>query len=98
MIMNCYFIAQIRINDEKEYRNYLEKAGEIFKKYNGKYLSVDNNPLILEGRWDYTRTVLIKFERIEDFNDWYKSDDYQRILKHRLKAAVCDSILIKGLN
>ncbi len=96
--MNYYFIAQIKINDDKEYQKYLDKAGEIFKKYNGKYLSVDNNPLILEGRWDYTRTVLIKFESIEDFNNWYKSDDYQRILKHRLKAADCDSILVKGLD
>jgi uncharacterized protein (DUF1330 family) len=96
--MSCYFIAQIKIIDDKEYQKYLEQASGIFKKYNGKYLSVDNNPLVLEGHWDYTRTVLIEFGSTEDFNNWYKSDDYQNILKHRLNAAICDSVLIRGLD
>ena len=52
--MSYYFIAQIRINDEIEYQKYIDKSGEIFEKYNGEYLSVDNNPVILEGKWDYS--------------------------------------------
>jgi len=75
----------------------LDKAEEIFNKFNWKYSSVDNDPLILEGCWDYLRTVLVEFEDMEDFNSWYKSDDYLMILKHRLNATDCDSILIKGL-
>jgi uncharacterized protein (DUF1330 family) len=96
--MSYYFIAQIKIKDDKEYQNYIDKAGDIFKKYNGEYLSVDYNPQILEGNWDYTRTVLIRFKNINDFNEWYNSDDYQDILKHRLKAADCDTILAEGLD
>lgn len=95
--MNYYFIAQIRINDNREYQKYIDKSGEIFKKYNGEYLSVDNETIVLEGKWDYTRTVLIKFKSKTDFKDWYNSDDYQDILKYRLKGADCDTILIKGL-
>jgi uncharacterized protein (DUF1330 family) len=94
--MDHYFIAQIRIKDLQEYQKYIDKAGAIFKMYHGEYLSVDNAPTILEGTWDYTRTVLIKFRSRQDFEDWYSSDDYQEILKHRLKAADCDTILIKG--
>lgn len=71
--MNYYFIAQIRINDEIEYQKYIDKSGEIFEKYNGEYLSVDNNPVILEGKWDYTRTVMIKFKSKSDFMNWYNS-------------------------
>lgn len=95
--MDYYFIAQIRISDINEYQKYIDKSGEIFKKYNGEYLSVDNDPLVLEGKWDYTRTVLIKFRSKRDFKDWYNSDDYQDILKNRLKGSDCDTILIKGL-
>jgi uncharacterized protein (DUF1330 family) len=58
---------------------------------------VDIEPVRLEGSWDYTRTVLISFNSREDFVAWYESDDYQKILKHRLKAADCDTILVKGL-
>ena len=96
--MSYYFIAQIRIKDNEEYQKYIDKAGEVFKKYNGEYLSVDNNPKILEGYWDYSRTVLIRFKNIDDFNEWYNSADYQEILKYRLKAAVCDTVLAKGLD
>jgi len=94
--MNHYFIAQIKINDDNEYQKYIDKSASIFKKYNGEYLSVDNSPQILEGRWNYSRTVLIKFASLNDFNDWYNSPDYQKILKHRLKGADCDTILIRG--
>lgn len=96
--MDYYFIAQIKIKDNEEYQKYIDKSGEVFKLYKGKYLSVDNNPEIIEGDWNYTRTVLIKFENKDDFKAWYNSDDYQKILKHRLNAADCDTILIKGLN
>jgi uncharacterized protein (DUF1330 family) len=94
--MYYYFLAQIRIKDDIEYQNYIDKAADIFKKYKGEYLSVDNNPQILEGNWNYTRIVLIRFKSINDFNEWYYSTDYQYILKHRLKAADCDTILMKG--
>jgi uncharacterized protein (DUF1330 family) len=95
--MSYYFIAQIKINDDIEYQKYIDKAGDIFKKYKGEYLSVDNEPAILEGEWTYNRTVLIKFKSKNDFNDWYNSDEYKKILAHRLKAADCDTILIKGV-
>lgn len=95
--MSYYFIAQIKINNEKEYQKYIDKSGDIFRKYNGKYLSVDNTPVILEGKWNYTRTVLIEFRSKNDFEDWYNSDEYKEILTYRLKAADCDTILLKGI-
>ncbi|MBN1415734.1 MAG: DUF1330 domain-containing protein [Bacteroidales bacterium] len=96
--MSCYFVAQIRIKDKSEYKKYIDKAGGIFEKYKGEYLSVDNHPQVIEGKWNYTRTVLIRFNNKNDFNDWYHSAEYQNILKYRLKAADCDTILIQGLD
>jgi uncharacterized protein (DUF1330 family) len=96
--MSFYFIAQIKIYDDNEYQKYLDKTEEIFKKYKGQYLSIDNNPQIIEGQWDYTRTVLIRFKTSIDFDNWYNSLEYQAILKHRLNAADCDTILVKGLD
>ncbi len=96
--MCCYFIAQIKINDADEYQKYLDGCDEVFSRYKGEYLSVDGNPTVLEGEWNYTRTVLIRFPTELDFRYWYESPEYQQILKHRLKAAKCDSLLIKGLD
>jgi uncharacterized protein (DUF1330 family) len=96
--MSCYFVAQIRIHDHKEYGNYLEKVDEIFSKYKGEYLAVDENPTLLEGSWNYTKSVLIKFKNKQEFQEWYYSVDYQSILRYRLNSSDCDSILIDGLD
>jgi uncharacterized protein (DUF1330 family) len=95
--MNYYFFANIRINDPNEYQKYLDKVDEVCEKFNVEYLVVDESPLILEGIWDYTKSVLIKFNSKEDFEKWYFSPEYQKILKYRLHSAKCDSILVKGL-
>ena len=92
--MSAYFIANICINDDNEYQKYLKEVDIVFKKYDGKYLVVDNNPTILEGKWDYSRFVLIEFPDKDSLKKWYYSDDYQAILKHRLLAAQCDTIIV----
>ncbi len=56
--MNYYFIAQIRIKNENEYHKYIDKSGDIFNKSRGEYLSVDNEPVILEGKMAQTPAVL----------------------------------------
>jgi uncharacterized protein (DUF1330 family) len=96
--MTHYFSAQIRIQDHDEYQKYLEHFDEIFSKYKGEYLAIDESPVVLEGEWSYTKSVLVKFQSKKDFEEWYFSDEYQKILKYRLKAAKCDSILIEGLD
>ena len=92
--MSAYFIANIRINNEEEYQEYLKSVDVVFRKFNGKYLAMDKNPVILEGKWNYSRLVLIEFPDKDSLNKWYFSDDYQSILKHRLLAAECDTIIV----
>ena len=94
--MSYYFVSYININDDEEYQRYVNEVDEISAKFNGKYLALDDNPKILEGNWGYSRTVIIKFNTETEFNDWYYSEEYQRILKFRLNASKCDTILIKG--
>lgn len=94
--MSAYFIANIKINDSEEYQKYLDTCEEVFSKYDGEYLAVDDDPTILEGTWNYTKTVIIRFPSEDSFHNWYESKEYQEILKHRLEAADCDTILVKG--
>jgi uncharacterized protein (DUF1330 family) len=94
--MSYYFIANIKINNESEYQKYLDEVDNVFSKYNGRYLALDKNPLILEGDWNYSRAVIIEFQNKSDFDDWYYSDEYQKILKFRINAADCDTILVNG--
>lgn len=95
--MKYYFVAQIKIHNQEEYQKYLDRANEVFSGYRGRYLAVDNSPVQIEGKWDYTKSVIIEFQSKKDFEDWYYSNEYQEILKHRLGASTCDTILLQGL-
>jgi len=95
--MKYYLVAHIRIHNQKEYQKYLDKVDGVFSKHKGKYLAVDNSPTLLEGEWDYSKSVIIEFKNKSDFEEWYFSKEYQSILKHRLNASTCDTILLQGL-
>jgi uncharacterized protein (DUF1330 family) len=95
--MAHYFVAQIKINDHDEYGKYLDKFDDIFSKYKGEVLAVDESPVLLEGSWSYTKSVIVKFPGKAEFDAWYYSDEYQQILKYRLNAAHCDTILVEGI-
>jgi uncharacterized protein (DUF1330 family) len=69
--MSYYFIANIKIKNSTEYNKYLEHVDEIFTKYKWEYLAADSNPSVNEGRWVYTKSVLIKTNNKQDFNDWF---------------------------
>ncbi len=95
--MRYYFVAQIQIHDEEEYKKYLIGVDEVFRKFKGKYLATDTDPTVLEGEWTYERIVIIEFPDKTAFQYWYESPEYQSILSYRLKAAKCDTVLVKGL-
>ena len=60
--MASYFIAQVSIQDREAYQAYEQGFMAILDQYGGQLVSVDEQPLVLEGNWGCTRTVLLKFE------------------------------------
>jgi uncharacterized protein (DUF1330 family) len=94
--MPHFFIAQIKIQDPAEYEKYLDGFDEVFDRYNGTVLAVDDNPVVLEGAWPLPRTVIIRFEREEEFYAWYNSPEYQRLMAIRQRAAEGNIVLVKG--
>ena len=94
--MSAYFIANIRIKDEKLMKQYSEELGDMVMRWGGEYLAIDDSPIVLEGEWPHTRLVLLRFPNQETIQKWYDSDEYQRVLKMRLDASDCNTIMIKG--
>ncbi|VBB07299.1 dimeric alpha-beta barrel [Lucifera butyrica] len=96
--MSVYFLAKIEVEDPVEYQKYLDACDAIFAHYRGEYLAVDESPKVLEGEWSGSRTVLIRFPDEAEFFRWYHSAEYQKILRHRLRGARCETVLVKGKN
>ncbi|MFT5561998.1 MAG: hypothetical protein ACJA0W_002983 [Candidatus Azotimanducaceae bacterium] len=96
--MTHYMIAQIDIVDRESYAKYEAGFMEIFARYDGTMLAVDEDPKLLEGGWPYTRTVLIAFPSEVQALDWYQSDEYQALAQHRFASSGANISLIKGLD
>ena len=71
---------------------------EIFAKYKGTMLSVDEAPDVIEGEWSATRTVLISFPNSTDAHAWIDSEEYQALAAHRFAAASSHVVCVQGLS
>ena len=92
-----YLIARIDINDREGYSKYHAGFMEIFSQYDGKMLSVDEAPKLIEGEWPVSRTVLIEFPSKESAMAWYESEAYQALAQHRFASSDGNIVLLKGL-
>ena len=94
--MACYFIAQINIHDLDEYQKYLDGFDDIFKRYNGKVIAVDDKPSVLEGEWSYSRIVMIRFPDENEAKRWYESPEYQKLAQYRRGASTADALFVNA--
>ena len=96
--MAHYLIATITIVDREEYGQYELGFMEVFQKYQGKMLAVDESVKLLEGQWPVTRTVLIEFPDESAAMDWYESAEYQTLAKHRFASSEANVAIIQGIS
>ena len=96
--MSGYVIAQIKdIKDNEIYKKYVEKVTPIVEKFGGKFLIRGGEFQTVEGKWEYTRNVLIQFPSYEKAIDWYNSEELKPVKKLRLDNSTSNSIIIKGV-
>ena len=95
--MPVYMISRMTIHDRTEYDKYEALLMDVFEQFDGKMLSVDEDPKVLGGEWNATRSVLIEFPSKESAYAWMTSDAYQEISKHRVAGSSAESILVQGL-
>ena len=95
--MSVYMITRLTIHDRSEYDKYADRFMEIFEKYDGKLLSVDEEPQVVGGEWNATRSVLIEFPSAAAAIDAYNSDSYKDALATLGDAADRDIRVLNGL-
>ena len=95
--MSVYAVALIHIHDRDGYGTYEQGFMDIFSRYEGKLLAVDEAPTVMEGEWPWTRTVLLEFPDQAKLRAWYESDEYQALARHRFDASQACVAVIAGL-
>jgi uncharacterized protein (DUF1330 family) len=94
--MASYFVAHITITDPEGYERYLGGFDEVFERFHGEVVAVDDKAEVLEGAWDHGRTVIIRFPSETELLAWYRSPEYQALAEHRRRASTADIALVHG--
>jgi len=95
--MTVYAVALLNITDREEYARYTQGFMDIFDRYGGQVLAVEEEPTVIEGDWPHTRTVLASFPSAEALDSWYRSPEYQALAQHRFNAATTRLVTQRGL-
>tara|TARA_Y100001970_G_scaffold59656_1_gene75969 strand:+ start:6864 stop:7151 length:288 start_codon:yes stop_codon:yes gene_type:complete len=95
--MNGYVIAQINMLTKEGYKEYVERVPQTIKNFGGKYLARAGEFKSMEGKWNFSRNVIIEFPSYEKAMEWYNSEEYNKIKNLRLNNTEGNLIIIKGV-
>ena len=94
--MAGYVIVQAEIIDSDKFIRYITESPATISKYGGKYLARAGKIVQFEGVKDNKRIVIIEFPSLDKAEEWYHSEDYQKVKKLREGAAKGSLIAIEG--
>ena len=94
--MTVYLVAYLRIHDRTRYAEYEAGFAEVFDRYGGTILAVDDDSVVLEGDGPTDRSVILSFPTETQALEWYRSDDYRTLAKHRHAASHAEVTLVRG--
>jgi uncharacterized protein (DUF1330 family) len=94
--MTVYVIVQLKMIDRAAYDRYQARFFGVFRKFQGRLLSADESPAVLEGSWDRDKVVLMSFPDEAAHRAWADSPEYQEISKDRKAGATAIVLLAKG--
>ena len=92
-----YVVANIRVADQKKFKQFSGMAGPIITKYGGKVLARGPDADRLEG--DVSGILmLIEFDSKEAANIFYYSEEYQAAKAVREACSNTDFTIIEGVS
>ena len=94
--MTVYVIVQLKMTDRAAYDRYQARFFDVFRKFNGRLLSADEQPAVLEGNWDRDKLVLMSFPDEAAFRAGSESPEYVEISRDRKAGAQGIVLLAKG--
>jgi uncharacterized protein (DUF1330 family) len=95
--MAVYAVVNVRVTDPARYEEYRAEVPATIERYGGRYLARGGAVEVLEGDWDPQRLVVLEFESMERFRDWYDSPEYAPLRRLRGEAAATQFAVVEGL-
>jgi uncharacterized protein (DUF1330 family) len=92
--MKAHLIAIIKVNDVESYKKeYIEKAGPLLEKYEGKVILVSEQIKYLEGELPEGEIIIVEFPSMEHAETFYNSADYQPFIEVRNRYTISNILI-----
>ena len=95
--MAAYLIVDITVRDEGRYAGYRDRVSDQIRQYGGEYLVRGGSIERLEGDWQPSRVVVVKFESIGAARKWWESEDYAELKAIRQATTDTNMIVVEGV-
>jgi uncharacterized protein (DUF1330 family) len=93
-----YIYAELTVtNPEYFYSEYMSRVTPVLEKYDAKFLVAGGNPEVLEGDRVVKRVVFLEFSSPQRAREFYHSEEYQEVIKHRFLSANTHLYLLDGV-
>lgn len=95
--MAAYIIVDVDVTDRALFAEYAKAVPSTIAQYGGEYLVRGGKTEVLEGDWLPKRTVVLKFDSVEQAKQWHDSREYEQPKLQRQQSARTNMILVEGL-
>ena len=95
--MSAYLICLVRVDDVETYKKYTAETPGLIQKYGGRFLVRGGEVQTLEGAPFKDRLVLLEFPSKEAVERFYRSPEYQKVMKLRHASAESRFLLAEGV-
>ena len=83
--------------DPQKYGEYVQKVPETVRKFGGKYLVRGGQAEAVAGDWKPERLIMVEFESMKRFRDWWNSPEYKMVAPMREQSAKTDAVVVEGV-
>ena len=96
--MTVYVVAQLTFKDRPAYDRYQANFFGVFRKFKGRLLAADENPVVLEGEWRADKIVMMSFEDRDECMRFLDSPEYALISRDRKAGADAVALVVEGIS
>ena len=96
--MPAYIIVDVKINNPEEYDEYKKLTPASVEAFGGSFIARGGTTETLEGDWNPSRVVVLRFPNADRARQWWSSKEYSIAKLIRQGSADTKMILVDGVN
>jgi uncharacterized protein (DUF1330 family) len=94
----AYLIVElVELSDLQAFNEYRRATASVIAEYDGDYLALTDQPIVIEGTWGPNIVAVIRFPSIEHVRDMFDSPHYQPLRDLRQRAGKFNFVALPGI-